>query len=173
MSREIKILVDTDGNGNVQASMSYNYTVSGNYVDTTNQGNVYSINVSLYDGATAETELEGLYVYFNPINTTGTDTIQIENNVSGNLDVYLVQMQGDGVARTLHVIETRPDDTVTRICTNMESTDYNMGQGYNSVEITTLGPTREVVSLYNVEIEVYKKDKLIQTYTGSLRNQED
>ena len=171
MNRTITIVIEKDDNGNALATLNYTYELPYDYVAATDK--VYTVSNTIYDGAMTGEDLKAIYAYFYPINTKGTDTIQIENKQQVPLDLYLIQMEGEGVSKTIHLLENGPAGTAaTRICTNMESVqDYTVGQGFSIAQFATLEATKEVVTLYEVEIDVYKEDNFIQTYTGSFREQ--
>lgn len=180
MSREITITVNAES-----VDVTYTYTVSSAYTDAGQ--NTYTETVRIFENTFSEEELKAVYLYYNPLHKktdveTKTDTILIDNinGTKRDLEVFLIKMDAEnpigtnGYASTTDIVTSNSGNAGNKklqICTNI-TTPLIMGDGGI---VKTLSNVTEIVSLYDVEVEVFShadsnpfaEDNLIDTYTGS------
>lgn len=186
LSRTIVVTMSKDA-----VDVTFKYEIPRGY--TSEEDRTYSETVRIFDNAmrTEETqeELEAVYLYFYPLFSDGTDKIEINNAENLEADVFLIKMDAENPHGTLmpakspviSVFESSLDreegvaKTHLRVCTNMTSEEYSLQQ--KAIRIADLGGGEDVVSLYDIEIEIYRHQEeeakaflpeyLIKTYTGS------
>lgn len=180
MSRDITITVNA---GSVD--VTYTYTVPTDYTDT--GANTYTETVRIFENAVSGEVLEAVYLYYYPLHkktevATKKDTITINNSngTKRDLEVFLIKMDAEnpigtnGYASTTDIVTSNSGNAGNKklqICTNI-TTPLIMGDGGI---VKTLSNVTEIVSLYDVEVEVFShadsnpfaEDNLIDTYTGS------
>lgn len=175
MSRRIDISVEEDF-----VDVTYTYEIPSGY--TAPEDQTFSTTTRIFDILVNDEELKAVYLYYYPQFGSGTDTIRIENSEQLDVDIFLIKMDIEGTELIPTIILDEGVNGIqreyaTQICTNLEH--YNLRS--TEIPVKDLGNTEETVSLYDIEVKVYRhqededlafgEDYLIDTYTASFMEQ--